>query len=128
MMKSEFIDRTGYEPDANEYHLIEMAYYDFDGNKDQFCAHWLKEKKAGRWDRERDLLARRDYLENHMASERDEALRQMQEIRQNYETLIQNYYEPELQKLQKRVEYFETEERIRKNANAILTKFLQCGA
>ena len=50
MMISEFIDRTGYEPDAREYRAIEAAYYDFYGDKDQFCKHWLTEKKAGRWE------------------------------------------------------------------------------
>lgn len=37
MMMSEFIERTGFEPTADEYVKIENAYYDFDGDKDAFC-------------------------------------------------------------------------------------------
>lgn len=37
MMMSEFIERTGFEPTASEYAKIEEAYYDFNGNKDEFC-------------------------------------------------------------------------------------------
>ena len=41
MMMSEFIDRTGFEPTAEEYAEIEEQYYSFDGNKDAFCKHWI---------------------------------------------------------------------------------------
>lgn len=37
MMISEFIERTGFEPTADEYAKIEEAYYNFDGDKDAFC-------------------------------------------------------------------------------------------
>lgn len=37
MMMSEFTERTGFEPTADEYRKIEEAYYEFDGNKDAFC-------------------------------------------------------------------------------------------
>lgn len=37
MMMSEFIERTGFKPTASEYHQIEEAYYNFDGDKDAFC-------------------------------------------------------------------------------------------
>lgn len=40
MMMQEFIDRTGFEPTAEEYAEIEQQYYSFDGNKDAFCKHW----------------------------------------------------------------------------------------
>ena len=33
MMISEFIERTGFQPTAEEYAKIEEAYYDFDGDK-----------------------------------------------------------------------------------------------
>lgn len=42
MMISEFIERTGFEPTASEYAKIEDAYYDFDGNKDEFCKAFVK--------------------------------------------------------------------------------------
>lgn len=41
MMMSEFIERTGFEPTYEEYQEIEEAYYNFDGNKDEFCTKWL---------------------------------------------------------------------------------------
>ena len=42
MMISEFIERTGFEPTASEYAKIEKAYYDFNGNKDEFCKAFVK--------------------------------------------------------------------------------------
>ncbi len=42
MMISEFIERTGFEPTASEYVKIEKAYYDFNGNKDEFCKAFVK--------------------------------------------------------------------------------------
>lgn len=42
MMMSEFTERTGFEPTAEEYAEIEEAYYSFDGDKDAFCRHWTK--------------------------------------------------------------------------------------
>ena len=49
MLISEFIDRTGYQPTAEEYAEIEQAYYVFDGDKDKFCRAWCKSnpQKAG---------------------------------------------------------------------------------
>lgn len=51
MMISEFIERTGFEPTASEYAKIEDAYYDFNGNKDEFCKAFVKnggEKKISK--------------------------------------------------------------------------------
>lgn len=42
MMIHEFIERTGFEPMFDEYKEIEEAYYSFNGNKDEFCADWMK--------------------------------------------------------------------------------------
>lgn len=49
MLVSEFIDRTGYRPTAEEYADIEQAYYVFDGNKEEYCRAWCKANphKAG---------------------------------------------------------------------------------
>lgn len=55
MMLQEFEDRTGYEPMPEEYSLIEEAYMEFHGHKDDFCKRWLKDKKSGHWDREYEL-------------------------------------------------------------------------
>ena len=42
MMISEFIERTGFEPTAEEYAKIEDAYYNFDGDKNAFCESFVE--------------------------------------------------------------------------------------
>lgn len=42
MMISEFIERTGVTPTAEEYAVIEEQYYVFPGDKDAFCRAWCK--------------------------------------------------------------------------------------
>ena len=44
MMYNEFTERTGFYPDANLYATIEEAYYDFDGDKNQFCEAYKANK------------------------------------------------------------------------------------
>lgn len=53
MLVSEFIDRTGYQPSAEEYAEIERAYMRFAGNKDEFCKEWCNQNpdKASELDR-----------------------------------------------------------------------------
>ena len=51
-MMSEFTQRTGVEPTFEESHYIAESYYEFDGNKDEFCKAWLKDKRSGHWDKE----------------------------------------------------------------------------
>ena len=52
MMMSEFTSRTNYEPSFEEYRFIEDSYYEFPGNKDEFCKAWMKDKKSGAWEKE----------------------------------------------------------------------------
>lgn len=49
MMIQEFAARTNITPSSEEYHYIEQSYYDFDGNKDEFCKQWLKDIENGKW-------------------------------------------------------------------------------
>lgn len=42
MLVSEFINRTSYQPTAEEYAEIEKQYYHFNGDKDKFCRAWVK--------------------------------------------------------------------------------------
>ena len=42
MLMSEFIERTGFQPTADEYQQIEDAYYNFDGDKDAFCKAFVE--------------------------------------------------------------------------------------
>lgn len=57
MMRSEFIERTGYNPSSEEYEIIEEAYYNFPGDKNEFCKWWLGARECGFWDREMALRA-----------------------------------------------------------------------
>lgn len=45
MMMKEFTERTGIEPRFDEYEVIEKMYYDFNGNKDEFCKDFLKNNR-----------------------------------------------------------------------------------
>lgn len=56
MMKSEFIERTGFEPTEAEYREIEAEYMGCDIDKDEFCKTW---KKQGGIQRLMRLRARR---------------------------------------------------------------------
>ena len=42
MLKEEFEQRTGVYPSERMYRIIEQHYNNFDGDKDQFCAAYLK--------------------------------------------------------------------------------------
>lgn len=56
MMKSEFTERTGFEPTEAEYREIEAEYMGCDIDKDEFCKTW---KKQGGIQRLMRLRARR---------------------------------------------------------------------
>lgn len=86
MMMSEFIDRTGYQPSSEEYHYIEDSYYEFDGNKDEFCKQWLKDNKDGHWAKELKLRKAMDEMKAQMQAVIDE----------KEETLV--FYRKEFQK------------------------------
>ena len=49
MLVSEFIDRVGYQPTAEEYASIGHEYNHFKGDKDAYCRAWAKANptKAG---------------------------------------------------------------------------------
>ena len=63
MMKSEFIERTGFEPTAEEYKEIEAEYLGCDIDKDQFCEQWKKQGGAER------LMRRRAYRIEELEAE-----------------------------------------------------------
>lgn len=60
MLVSEFIQRTGYQPTADEYAVIENEYNNFKGGKDAFCRAWkrVNPTKAGQIERERKKAER----------------------------------------------------------------------
>jgi hypothetical protein len=68
MMKSEFMDRTGFEPTEAEYRDIEAEYMGCDIDKDEFCKQW---KKQGGIQRMMRLRARRiEELESQLVAEK----------------------------------------------------------
>lgn len=68
MMKSEFTERTGFEPTEAEYRDIEAEYMGCDIDKDEFCKQW---KKQGGIQRMMRLRARRiEELESQLAAEK----------------------------------------------------------
>lgn len=67
MMKSEFIERTGFEPTEAEYREIEAEYMGCDIDKDEFCKTW---KKQGGIQRLMRLRARR--IEAELAKEKND--------------------------------------------------------
>lgn len=68
MMKSEFMDRTGFEPTESEYRDIEAEYMGCDIDKDEFCKQW---KKQGGIQRMMRLRARRiEELESQLVAEK----------------------------------------------------------
>jgi hypothetical protein len=67
-MKSEFMDRTGFEPTEAEYRDIEAEYMGCDIDKDEFCKQW---KKQGGIQRMMRLRARRiEELESQLVAEK----------------------------------------------------------
>lgn len=70
MMKSEFIERTGFEPTEAEYREIEAEYIGCDIDKDEFCKTW---KKQGGIQRLMRLRARRiEELEAELVKEKND--------------------------------------------------------
>ena len=66
MLVTEFTEMTGYTPTVEEYREIESMYYDFDGNKQEFCALWSKlhPSKAGQvWRAKKEAEAREKEVE-----------------------------------------------------------------
>ena len=87
MMVQEFTERTKYEPTIEEYRYIEESYYDFNGNKDEFCKQWLKDKNSSRWETEyqlRKALAEQKKIYEAALQEKEENL---QWYREQYEEL-----------------------------------------
>ena len=85
MMKSEFIERTGFEPTEAEYREIEAEYMGCDIDKDEFCKTW---KKQGGIQRLMRLRARRIEELRGGTRKREERLRQngCSVLRENQQT------------------------------------------
>lgn len=66
MMMSEFIERTGFEPTAEEYRDIEAEYMGCDVHKDIFCKQWKRNGGIQRLSRMR--VRRIEELEQRLAT------------------------------------------------------------
>ena len=66
MLRSEFVERTGFEPMGREYEEIEAEYMASDEDKDTFCKRW---KKQGGIERLIRIRARRiEELESNVTT------------------------------------------------------------
>lgn len=77
MLKSEFVQRTGFIPSDQEYHYIEEAYYEFDGDKDAFCRRWKNAVREGWWAKElrfREEMDRQKVHYEELLAEKEELL------------------------------------------------------
>lgn len=82
MMKSEFIERTGFDPTEAEYREIEAEYMGCDIDKDEFCKTW---KKQGGIQRLMRLRARRiEELEAELAKENRDMEQRGRTYRKNH--------------------------------------------
>lgn len=68
MMMSEFTERTGIEPNAEEYAMIEEMYYEYDGDKNAFCKDFVEKNRMIEVQRKiaEDLQTRLDELHKAM--------------------------------------------------------------
>ena len=82
MMMSEFIDRTGFTPTYEEYLKIEEAYYNFDGNKDDFCRAFVSENG------EKQIYQKRAELIEQLKSQLVESDRTFKEMADKYERKV----------------------------------------
>ena len=91
MMISEFTERTNYTPSFEEYHFIEESYYEFNGDKNEFCKWWKKAQKSGEWAKELKL---RETIEN-MKKQHEKELKEKEENLEFYRPFCQRAYEAE---------------------------------
>lgn len=95
MEKTEFIKKTGFEPMEEEYKEIEQLYYDFDGDKDAFCKHFVKSGGV------QNLLCRRA---DTILCLKDE-LRKVAESREKQEKILEAEIEKIKEELDKELEW-----------------------
>lgn len=63
MLYSEFIERTGASVSAELYHkCVEPNYYDYPGDKDEFCRDWIAEHLVSVADSLRKFQKRRNEI------------------------------------------------------------------
>lgn len=86
-MLQEFTQLTGIEPTEEEYREIEAAYYDFDGDKKEFCRNFIEtggERKLyqARTERIRRLECLLDENEKKHQADKAQMMRKLEELQQ----------------------------------------------
>ena len=139
MMRSEFIERTGFEPMSDEYDEIEREYMGTEVDKDEFCKTWIKQGGIQRLMRvrarkieelEAEVLKReREYNEmdarycnkiNEMNSRKDAEAEQLRADNRN-RIIAQKVLEERLNDAEARAAEAERKMAVLKEAFAILT-------
>lgn len=87
MMMSEFIERTGFEPTAEEYAQIEEDYYEFSGDKNAFCKDFLKNKGVeklirGRASKIEELKKELEDMEKKLEAEKKAAEKEINSLKE----------------------------------------------
>ena len=97
MMRSEFIERTGFDPTADEYHEIESQYMESDLDKDKWCAKWKRDGGIIRYANAR----RRRVEELEQAVESSNRNLKVMTDSRNYNQNLANEYRDEVFKLKR---------------------------
>lgn len=101
MMKSEFIERTGFEPTAEEYDEIEREYMGCNADKDAFCKQWKKQGGIGR------MISRRARRIEELESELEQRAKKYDELdaeRCRQISAIQKRHDEKVNALEKGIE------------------------
>ena len=91
MMASEFYDRTGIDVVGKPYDIIEELYYDFDGNKDDFCKAFRANKNDLITKTFRQINELLHSLVNGYEKELKEKNQEIELLKENYRILEENY-------------------------------------
>lgn len=87
MMIEEFEARTGIYPSIETYRVIEEHYYQFDGNKDDFCEAF-KENRDGIAQRiQRDANTRRQRVMRDFQADRSKKEKGVRDLEEEVERL-----------------------------------------
>ena len=95
MMRSEFIERTGFDPTADEYAEIEAEYSASDLDKDTWCKKWVKAGNIAKYANQR-RYAFEDLCRKFKESER---VLQLMTSSRDYNLNLVNEYREETYKL-----------------------------
>lgn len=100
MMRSEFIERTGFEPTTEEYEQIEQEYMGTDIDKAQFCKQWVKQGGIQRISRQR--VRRIEELETEV-QQRIKEYDELDSARCTQIKAIQDRYEQKMSGMEKTI-------------------------